>query len=298
MKKTEGDRKKGRQEEKYRTVQALTKKIDERTGKKFTTAYCCQSIGIARSSYYDWLTHKPSKRDLEDQAILDYIIPLEEANNYIFGVESLVMYLNKETDYHASASKMRRIMHQYNIKASIKTKKHNHQARRESIISENLLLSDDLTHDFQPERPDKYWTTDCTELTYGIRSEHKLRLSVIKDLYDHSIVAWEIGDTETSELVTNTFELAVKNNGGVYPDLLHSDRGSGYTSGLFNTTLAKVGVLHSMSRPGTPGDNSPIESFWSHIKEEYFQFHNRITKNEMNSEIEECINWYNFNRRQ
>ncbi|WP_283679658.1 IS3 family transposase, partial [Lentilactobacillus sp. Marseille-Q4993] len=42
----------------------------------------------------------------------------------------------------------------------------------------------------------------------------------------------------------------------------------------------------------------PIESFWSHIKEEYFQFHNRITKNEMNSEIEECINWYNFNRRQ
>ncbi|WP_235803650.1 hypothetical protein [Lentilactobacillus kisonensis] len=53
----------------------------------------------------------------------------------------------------------------------------------------------------------------------------------------------------------------MKNNHGVKRGLIHSDQGSSYTSGRYNTALAGIGIIHSMSRLGTPGDNSPMESF-------------------------------------
>lgn len=50
------------------------------------------------------------------------------------------------------------------------------------------------------------------------------------------------------------------------------NQGSSYTSGLFNDHLASKRIKHSMSRPGTPGDNSPMESFWGHMKTEFLTF--------------------------
>lgn len=59
-----------------------------------------------------------------------------------------------------------------------------------------------------------------------------------------------------------------------------------------------MGLSISMSRPGTPGDNSPMESFWSHMKTEFFNFHHALNREEMVQLIEKCINWYNYKRRQ
>lgn len=53
-----------------------------------------------------------------------------------------------------------------------------------------------------------------------------------------------------------------------------------------------------MSRAGTPGDNSPIESFWSHMKDEFFAFRTAQSKSELLAQINEFIRWYNFERLQ
>lgn len=53
-----------------------------------------------------------------------------------------------------------------------------------------------------------------------------------------------------------------------------------------------------MSRPGTPGDNSPMESFWSHLKTERFAFEQALSEVEMMKQIEDAIHWYNYERRQ
>ncbi|WP_252898033.1 helix-turn-helix domain-containing protein, partial [Amylolactobacillus amylophilus] len=115
LKKITGDRKKGFQENKYRAIKELSQKVDERSGKVFSVALSCQIMQVARSSYYAWLNHVPSKRNIDDQGILDYVIQLEEAHNYIFGVKRLVMHVNDDTQYHVSNSKMRRIMRENNI---------------------------------------------------------------------------------------------------------------------------------------------------------------------------------------
>ena len=53
-----------------------------------------------------------------------------------------------------------------------------------------------------------------------------------------------------------------------------------------------------MSRPGTPGDNSPMASLWSRLKIERFAFEHCLSELEMMKRIEVALNWYKNERRQ
>ncbi|WP_354630979.1 IS3 family transposase [Levilactobacillus brevis] len=267
------------------------------TNRVYGVSFMCRFMKISRAAYYKWIHRTPSKRALEDKEILKYVKTIEGENEYTLGVRRLMMNLHLDTTYRTSVGKMRRIMRENGIVASIRVAKKDRKAQKKEHISNNLLLTDE-GHAFKPDEPNQVWVTDCTELHFGWEFGERLRLSAIKDLSDHSIIAWDIEETETADLVTRTLDKALAINNGVKPAVLHSDQGSSYTSGVFNDHLASKGIKHSMSRPGTPGDNSPMESFWSHMKTEFFNFHHALNREEMVQLIEKCINWYNYKRRQ
>ncbi|WP_367366065.1 IS3 family transposase [Pediococcus parvulus] len=241
----------------------------------------CQYIGVSRAAYYKWTHHKVTAHELENEAILDYIIEREESKNYIYGVRTMTMYINEETPYHASEGRVRRIMRNNGIHSSIRVAKRDHKAEKKEYILANKLLCEDGSHDFAPERPNITWVTDCSELRFGPGKKQRLRLSAIKDLYDHSIIAWRVASTETTQLVSETITKALKATHGLKPQILHSDQGSAYTSVSYNTLLAGKGIVHSMSRPGTPGDNSAMECFWSQLKTEEMAFKNPLSEIEL-----------------
>jgi transposase InsO family protein len=58
----------------------------------------------------------------------------------------------------------------------------------------------------------------------------------------------------------------------------HSDHGNQYRTTLYQTVLARCGVIASMSRKGNCYDNAPVESFFSSLKNELIrhrQFQNQ-----------------------
>ncbi|MFD0896415.1 DDE-type integrase/transposase/recombinase [Loigolactobacillus binensis] len=118
-------------------------------------------------------------------------------------------------------------------------------------------------------------------------------MSAIKDLYDHSIIAWRVASTETTQLVSEALTQALKSTHGVKPQIPHSDQGSAYTAGSYNTLLSGKGIVHSMSRPGTPGDNSAMECFWSQLKTEELAFKEPLSEIELISIIKAYITWHN-----
>lgn len=79
----------------------------------------CDYIGISRAAYYKWLHRKVTTHELENDAILNYIIAREEAKNYIYGVRTMTMYINTETPYHVGQGRVRRTMRNYGIYSSI-----------------------------------------------------------------------------------------------------------------------------------------------------------------------------------
>lgn len=83
------------------------------------------------------------------------------------------------------------------------------------------------------------------------------------DVATRRLVGWAIERHQRQEIVQTAFEMAVGRNpqrpeGAVY----HSDRGCQYTAKKTKELVEKYGFRKSMSRPGKPSDNQPIESFW------------------------------------
>ena len=82
---------------------------------------------------------------------------------------------------------------------------------------------------FNAEHPNQKWVTD---ISYIQTQEGVLYLSMIRDLYDRSIVAYRTGTSQTINLVLDTIHLAMKSvKTESRRELhLHSDQGFQYTS--------------------------------------------------------------------
>lgn len=206
------------------------------------------------------------------------------------GTRQLALYLNndEEVPVHIGRKRMTRIMSEQNLTCRIRQKKHNRVKKQEQELSENIL-----NRDFEVLAPNQVWLTDFTELRFGVHGEHKVRLGAVLDLYGRRIISYNISAVENSAAAIQCFHRAFESEGNVRP-LIHTDRGSAYTSKSFNLYLAKHKVIHSMSRPGTPYDNAPIERWWNDFKLNWMDGHYMPrTYHELVKLVEAGIRYFN-----
>lgn len=93
-----------------------------------------------------------------------------------------------------------------------------------------------LNRKFHADSPNSKWVTD---ISYIHTKQGVLYLSMIRDLYDSSVVAYKTGAEQTVNLVLDTIHLAMhREKKRVDGKLqLHSDQGVQYTSqAYFNLT--------------------------------------------------------------
>lgn len=137
------------------------------------------------------------------------------------------------------------------------------------------------------------WVTD---ISYIQTSEGTLYLSIIRDLYDSSIISFKMGTEQTVHLVLNTIKEAMKKEKITTELQLHSDQGLQYTShGYFNLTR-EYSITPSMSRRGNCYDNAMAEKFFGILKTECIYRRKLNTFIEARQVIEEYIHFYNYER--
>jgi transposase InsO family protein len=185
--------------------------------------------------------------------------------------------------------KILRIMKKYSIKATyIKRIRPNSYKRIEENVKPNII-----NRDFYVDKPNKKWTTDITYLIFGNKRAY---LSSIIDLYDRKVVSYKISNRNDIKLVIDTLNEAIKKRQDVKNLIIHSDQGFQYTSHQYKKVCESNGITISMSRKGTPIDDSPQESFHGILKKETL-YNNDITS--LEHYIDLVINWisfYNTNR--
>lgn len=150
-----------------------------------------------------------------------------------------------------------------------------------------------LNRDFTATAPNQKWCTDVTFLHYGLGC--KAYLSAIKDLYDGSIIAYHLSKHNDNLLFMENLRKAMKANVGATP-LIHSDRGSQYTSREYRMVTTQLQIRRSMSRVGKCIDNVPIESFFGHFKVECYHLKKCKTFDELIIDIDNYIKFYNNER--
>ena len=150
-----------------------------------------------------------------------------------------------------------------------------------------------LNRNFAAEKPNQKWVTDISYIRTG---QGFLYLSVIRDLYDNSIVAYKTGSEQNINLVVNTIKAARRKEKVTAELQLHSDQGAQYASQAYFELTKRYGITPSMSRRGNPYDNALAENFFSILKTECIYRTKIATFAEAKELIDDYIFFYNHQR--
>ena len=121
-------------------------------------------------------------------------------------------------------------------------------------------------------------------------------ICAILDLYARKVIAYKVSKHNSTQLTKSTFKIAYQNRQPSSNLLFHSDQGSNYTSNEFRKYLKSLNITQSFSRPGTPYDNSVIESFFGSFKREGLYRYRFKTERDFFEAIDEYIKFYNEKR--
>ena len=251
----------------------------------FKLTNMCVVLNISPKTYYKY-------RNKEDPDYYDYLIIKEIFDNSkgTYGYRRIVDGLFQKYGVVMNGKKVLRIMKKYNLIAEYirKSKKKNKNERIEDNVKPNLLK-----RNFNTDSPNKVWDTDVTYLIFkGARAY----LSTIIDLYDRHVVSYVISKRNDLKLVMDTLNEALSKEKDVHGLIIHSDQGFQYTSYEYKAICESNGIQISMSRKGTPIDDSPIESWHSLLKKETLYNNNITSLQEYIQLVEEWILFYNTTR--
>ncbi|GAB4074611.1 IS3 family transposase [Barrientosiimonas marina] len=216
-------------------------------------------MGVSRSGYYAYL--KRSNKDANEEELISYIYHQYKG---VLGVRGIESRIRQDYCWDMNHKKVYRIMKRLGLKAVIRQKSHKRKYQQSSAgrVYDNLLK-----RDFDADKPFRKWVTDVTEFKAGNQT---IYLSVIMDLFNNEIVAYQASRDHDINLVENTIKKAVKKKGTHTDTILHSDRGMQYRSNRYHQLMKAYNLTPSMSRKGTCLDNACAEGFFSHFKSEAF----------------------------
>lgn len=247
----------------------------------------CQFFGVSRSGYYDFVYRlgRPEK----DTELAKKILAQQEKRFHTYGYRRMWMVLERAGIHHNPKTVLR-VMKKYDLLAEIRRHRKWVNMGQQLHKYENLL-----NRQFQADQPNRKWVTD---ISYIQTKQGVLYLSMIRDLYDNSIVAYKTGTEQTVNLVLDTIHLAIrKEKKRVAAELqLHSDQGFQYTSQAYFCLTQKYGITPSMSRRGKCYDNAMAENFFSTLKTECIYRHKPASFKEANELIDRYIYFYNHER--
>ncbi|MFC9091049.1 IS3 family transposase [Nocardiopsis dassonvillei] len=150
-----------------------------------------------------------------------------------------------------------------------------------------------LERDFTARGPNRKWVTDVTEFAVAGR---KVYLSPVMDLFDRQVISYTAGLSPNLELTNASLREALETLAPGQRPLVHSDQGFQYQHMSWRRLLAGAGCIQSMSRKGNCLDNAVIESFFGHLKEEFFTHAEFDCVEEFTAGLDEYIAWFNHER--
>jgi len=261
--------------------------VIHRHRKEYPISVMCRFFGVSRSGYYGFV-HRIGRPE-KDAALADEIRQRQEKCFRTYGYRRMHLSLVQSGIVY-NPKTILRVMKKYDLLSEIRRRRRWVNMGQQVHRYENLL-----NRQFTADKPNHKWVTD---ISYIHTKQGVLYLSMIRDLYDNSIVAYKTGTEQTINLVLDTIHLAMrKEKKMVAAELqLHSDQGFQYTSQAYFKLTQRYGITPSMSRRGNCYDNAMAENFFSILKTECIYRHKASSFQEANDMIDRYILFYNHER--
>ena len=251
---------------------------------KYSISEMCRFFNVSRSGYYDYV--KRMDIPAKDLPLAEKIKECQNKCGKTYGYRRVHIWLEKQGVHHDPKTILR-VMQKYGLLSVVRRKKYRNYG--EYIHRYKNLLN----RNFKADRPNQKWVTD---ISYIKTKQGTLYLSVIRDLFDNSIVAYKTGTEQNVNLVLSTIRAARKKEKVTEELQLHSDQGFQYTSQAYFNLTKSYGITPSMSRRGNPYDNAMAENFFSILKTECIYRTKLRTYEEARLLIGQYIHFYNNER--
>ena len=170
----------------------------------------------------------------------------------------------KQRNIHVNVKRVSRLMSGHGLVPKGTGKRYRYHANKTQYEERDNILN----QVFATDAKNKIWVGD---ITYIPTKHGFLYLAVFIDIYSRKVVGWSMDTRIKDTLAMSALYQAV---GREHPEpglIVHTDRGSQYTSQRFGALLIRYGCQQSMSRKGNPYDNAVMESFYRTLKRELVQ---------------------------
>jgi transposase InsO family protein len=144
--------------------------------------------------------------------------------------------------------------------------RHPRAFKRTTVAGPRPIDAPDLIgRDFTAENPNTRW---CGDISYIQTVDGWAYLATVIDLHSRKVVGHAVADHMRTSLIIEALAAALVTRRPPAGVIMHSDRGTQYTSREFADFCAANGVVRSMGRRATCFDNAVSESFFATYKKE------------------------------
>jgi putative transposase len=228
----------------------------------YSVSLLCRVVGVHRSTYYSWLAARPAaaeRRRVEDE-LVEEIRKIHGNSRGAYGAPRVHAVLRRR-GHGINRKKVERIMRERDIRG-ITRRKRRHLTKQDTKAAP------------APDLVGRAFTAEASgtklvgDITYLPTIEGWWYLATVIDLATREVIGYAMADHHRAGLVTDALRMAAA-RGGLQPGcIMHSDRGSEYTSSEFRREIEKLNLRQSMGRTGICYDNAAAESFFGLLKAE------------------------------
>ena len=258
--------------------------------------------GISKTTYYKALGSKSyglaekirRERDARDLAV---IINVMEYKGFKKGIKQIYMMMPDVAGEQFAISKIRRLLRSAGIRTKVRGE--NPARKRAREFHERNTKPNLLRREFRLHRPNEVRLTDVTYLDYGHTLEGEKQRAYGSSCIDPvtgKLLAFNISRNNDVQLAMETLA-RLSEHPTMIGALFHSDQGILYLTDEFQTKVAEMGMVQSMSKRGNCWDNAPQESFFGHFKDEC-DYEKCESFEELQAMIDEYAYYYNNERHQ
>jgi putative transposase len=224
-----------------------------------TIAAMCAWLAVSKSGFYDWLGRPASAAAQRRDELKIKINTLFDSFDGTYGYRRIHAELLRAGE-RVGAELVRKLMRELNL-VPVQPKPY----KRTTIPEADPAVPDLVARDFTAQRPGAKLVGDITFIPTW---EGWLFLATVIDCFNKEVIGWSMAEHMRTELVTDALDMAARNH-LLEPDaIMHSDRGTQYTSADYVAKLDELGLRHSLGRTGICWDNALAESFFASLKNE------------------------------
>lgn len=252
--------------------------------KEYPVTVLCKVLDVKYGSYNKWKLSGSNIANNFNEYDAKIISKEHKRNKCVYGTIRLKKQIEIKYGIKYNHKKIRRYKHILGL-VTITRKKRPLYLQKDKKRNYHLAVSNKLNNNFTSTSK---FNKISTDVSYINCTDGRLYLSAVKDLFNNEIISYSVSNKKDLKLILKSLDKVPKHKG-----IIHSDQGAVYLSHVYKDYKSNKGYEVSMSKRGACWENSPIENWFSQLKEEHLRPIGLKPKNETKNEIKKYIEWYN-----